>query len=1317
MTTHYFTSNAATGAGSLVEAIRNASSGDVVRPDETVFERGAIIEIVLASELNLDKSLTLDASPFRVRLNGGGAIRCARIAAKATVEIAAFEFVEGVADDATSNGGGILVSDGATLALNRCVICGCEASKNGGGIYVSDGATVALADSAIFGNRANSAGGGAYLALRSRFTANGSTLAGNVDAKISGVGGSSDVVAAYRFADAGFVAQNSVVCAVGKEYGQLLNVGAAVENGCVVGVAATRLGFAAFDADSVSFENWSRNAWQNIDLRLCDDQSDALSPYRDLGSVDLMSRYDLCGAFRGRERNGFKSCSPGAYETIQADLFWIGEPFPQELVDLAPQNLVASNFTVRDGAYSYVDVSWTLPDGADYSSIRWEYSKDGADFAYAATLSGTATSRTGIHYTGSAYVIRICGVYADGTRTAWSWISYAADAAVDDEDGGGQTTGTSLPSSLNVVAPTFLTSQGWATSRFATEFGDVAPQTGMKLFVDGVVNFVDVLSTSEAETFDFTIGGESAIEIDAASTTRIGTLQVGLGSAFTSPSLLEPITATRCGAWSRLNGSLVAKSPVDFDANSYVLNASYYGASVVSPTPIYGTLSVAASTSGVVRLSGEHVCSVFQVFLNEALMNATIKIDDGSSVVARVVNFGNENAANYVESFFDRPLTLKLYGAASLTTPSDAADGWADDVVADVSDATSADLTLNGQTVYGDAAECEITLNGAAKIDERGLTAKSLALSADSSLTLDGGTFRAQIVDTSAGSRIAGSGRVELASGSVWRNDGATVNGETADVYDVESNAVKITLDFDASEIRGACDDGVYRWTSPNFASGAICPIFSKYDNGDYQTIYDASVPVVDETRPVYETDADWNGETLKTVVDATPETGWNFYRVETPSFATVGGFSIYVGEQTPRYFVFCNDDSEPTPTLYYQGGASGSFATTSDWSLTSDGVAKFEGAPTCAGTVFVVERSAILRDFPSDARQISVAFPCVVEVYDAKGRRISETEARLVSVGVPAPSDPTFCVGNGGTAGVWTSCDGATLYRVEAVDGSASGVATDCRWLEPNETEVKNWRVRVAAPIYGGVENWSTETIAVQPFSALQEKTNYADATAGTTLELRYDENFAGLRDASIWRARTDDETSELIAQNFSGGEFTDVPETFGEYVYRVRWTPSPDNVWLETTAAPWFVADGFETTSQINFVTTPNRAYETPTFAARIAKKSNGELLKRQDVAKISYSLFENRDYWRTRSERLAVGTDGRYWRRDVEIPAATVRDSLLVDPNFWSQDEIGANFVFSPDDGRPFFPGPGSYIVRATIETTRQQRIVVDFPTQVE
>ncbi|MBQ5789398.1 MAG: hypothetical protein IIW01_03840, partial [Thermoguttaceae bacterium] len=481
--------------------------------------------------------------------------------------------------------------------------------------------------------------------------------------------------------------------------------------------------------------------------------------------------------------------------------------------------------------------------------------------------------------------------------------------------------------------------------------------------------------------------------------------------------------------------------------------------------------------------------------------------------------------------------------------------------------------------------------------------------------------------------------------------------------------------------------------------------------------IYNSTHPILDAASPVYETNADWDGDALKTVVHATPEAGWNYYRVEVPAFAKLGGAKIYHGGSTTRYFVFWNADYEPEPTYYYVGGAKGSFKTTSDWALTADGVAKFEGAPTSPNATFVISSSALLRDCPSDHVQISVVFPSVVDVYNSKGRRLSDAEARLVSLGVPTPPAPEFYVGQGGTSGFWEHCDGATLYRVEAIDGSSTGLTTTNRWLDKNELQTKTWRVRVAAPIYGGVEKWSTQTAAVRPFSALVEKANYDDATAENAFELLYADDFDGVRDASIVRTGKNDKSSTLLAQNFSGGEFTDAPSSFDEYVYRVAWTPSPENVWLETTAAPWSVADGFDATTQINFITTPHRAYETPTFAARIAKKSNAELLKRKDVAKISYSLFETRDLWAARAECLAVGEDGSYWRYNVEISAATVRDSLLVDPNFWSLDEIGANFVFSPEDGRPFFPRPGAYLVRATLETTNGRRIVVEFSTQVE
>ncbi|MBP3532087.1 MAG: hypothetical protein J6K25_13060, partial [Thermoguttaceae bacterium] len=690
------------------------------------------------------------------------------------------------------------------------------------------------------------------------------------------------------------------------------------------------------------------------------------------------------------------------------------------------------------------------------------------------------------------------------------------------------------------------------------------------------------------------------------------------------------------------------------------------------------------------------------------------------TVRARVVNWGSASST-VAERLVSEPITLILQDAASLTLPDAAPESWADHFVVDASEASTNFAITASYSIACQFSQFALKLTGQVQITNAEKRT-SLAISQNNGITINDATIYVDALQSISGSRIDGRGVLVFPSNGIWINEGATINGVRAEDYDAASNDIKIVYEFDGSEIRNAFEDGVCRWTSEALDAGTLPFVFGKYSldaqgKGDYRTIYDSTQPILDATAPVYETESDWNGETLKTVVHATPEAGWNFYRVEVPEFVTLGGAKIYHGGKTTRYFAVWNADYEPEKTYYVCEPGTYYLTTTSKFSLTPDGIVKYEGAPTSKDAIYIILKSATLLDCPSDHAQISVVFPAVVEVYDSDGRRLSDAEARLVSVGVPTPSAPEFYVGNGGTSGFWSQCDGATLYRVEAVDGSATGLTASNRWLDANELETKTWRVRVAAPIYGGVEKWSTQTTAVQPFSALVEKPSYDDATAGTTLELVYSDDFDGVRDATVERTRKNDGMSTILAQNFAGGELVDVPETFGEYVYRVSWTPSPENVWFETTAAPWFVADGFDAKTQTNFITTPSRAYETPTFAARIEKKSNGELLKRQDVAKISYSLFETRDLWATRAERLAVGPDGSYWRRDVEIPAATVRDSLLVDPNFWSLDEIGANFVFSPDDGRPFFPRPGAYLVRATLETTNGRRIVVEFPVQVE
>ncbi|MBR4834353.1 MAG: hypothetical protein IKU86_08520, partial [Thermoguttaceae bacterium] len=292
----YFTSNASTGAGSLVQAIKNAQPGDVIRPDETVFERGSIIEIALASTLTIDKTLTLDGGPYRVRLNGGGAVVCANVESGVSVTFTGYEFV-------SSSGAGV-VANGPTT-FERCVVAG----SNGAGIAAS-GASVTLSDSVVCGNN-----GAAFIAESA--TISGSTLAGNVG-----------------FTSGAVAASNSILLQIS---------GAMTEDGNVVNVASSQIGFVASPPGDLSAETWTDNAWQNWDLHLLDNASPNPSPYRNSGDVGKMSRYDVEGNFRGRTVDGASVCSPGAYETIQADLFWIGGEFTQEQIDAAPKNFVFSN--------------------------------------------------------------------------------------------------------------------------------------------------------------------------------------------------------------------------------------------------------------------------------------------------------------------------------------------------------------------------------------------------------------------------------------------------------------------------------------------------------------------------------------------------------------------------------------------------------------------------------------------------------------------------------------------------------------------------------------------------------------------------------------------------------------------------------------------------------------------------------------------------------------------------------------------------------------------------------------------------------------
>lgn len=66
MSIRYFTNNAATGTGSLYQALIDAEEGDTITPDPEVFPAGSVIDITIANFLPLSVSCSLDAGASRI---------------------------------------------------------------------------------------------------------------------------------------------------------------------------------------------------------------------------------------------------------------------------------------------------------------------------------------------------------------------------------------------------------------------------------------------------------------------------------------------------------------------------------------------------------------------------------------------------------------------------------------------------------------------------------------------------------------------------------------------------------------------------------------------------------------------------------------------------------------------------------------------------------------------------------------------------------------------------------------------------------------------------------------------------------------------------------------------------------------------------------------------------------------------------------------------------------------------------------------------------------------------------------------------------
>ena len=270
MATIYITSNAASGAGTLRQAVADAQPGDVITPDPTL----GPIEIILTANLTVATPVKISGGRERMRINGAGAYYV-YLSASATEgeDTTTIEDVDFVAlKNTTSAGAGSVRINTPGVAFKRCVVAGCE-TKNGGAFHFGVNVENATFEScALLGNLATTAAGAAYFANGKEEVTEfvNCTLIGNLPAP----------------------AFNATPT--------------------LVDCKQTTDGLVAPPPADWSVDNWSSTAWESWNPHILATSADA----RGFNSADEDT--DVEGVPR------VSGGAIGAYETIEADLYWVG---------------------------------------------------------------------------------------------------------------------------------------------------------------------------------------------------------------------------------------------------------------------------------------------------------------------------------------------------------------------------------------------------------------------------------------------------------------------------------------------------------------------------------------------------------------------------------------------------------------------------------------------------------------------------------------------------------------------------------------------------------------------------------------------------------------------------------------------------------------------------------------------------------------------------------------------------------------------------------------------------------------------------------
>ncbi len=245
------------------------------------------------------------------------------------------------------------------------------------------------------------------------------------------------------------------------------------------------------------------------------------------------------------------------------------------------------------------------------------------------------------------------------------------------------------------------------------------------------------------------------------------------------------------------------------------------------------------------------------------------------------------------------------------------------------------DRLTNGIPCRQNACASVVTLDGSAQVDE---------------------FLCVYDFETTSLGVIDGTGDLVFAlGGTVTFDPATTVNGVPISDYDAATNDVRIT--FETSELvwESRVSGSNVEITDPLLADDRFVFRFDRYANGEFVEFYATDSRVSDVSAPAYETTSNWNGVASPTLVDASAEPGWNYYRVRLDEPVEKGGVLLNAYASPTRYVAVWVGNDEPTRTYYYRGGAKGSFIEPGDWTLTSDGLVPCVEKPTQAGATFYV--------------------------------------------------------------------------------------------------------------------------------------------------------------------------------------------------------------------------------------------------------------------------------------------------------------------------------------------------------------------------